>query len=599
MTRRALELLVVAVWLAGGGHAEAKRPAPADTIFFGGPILTINPVGEAGALAVRDGIIVAVGDLDAVLPFHGPSTNVIDLAGKTLMPGFVEPHLHINLTASNLSEVQCGSEEPGGLAVQDVKKALADALPSVQLGGWLLGNGFDPSRTTPLFGTLTLDDLNSISTTVPIFVLNASGHIAYVNSKAYEVAGVTDSTPDPPGGTYVKDASGHLNGQLHEPPAYAEFTRHFPAPSFDALVASWAETLAGFSRKGVTTVGDLNTGLSLGTNAEIEILRRLAPAAPVRVRSYLAFLTLPPDLSTPVAPFEGDDKLRFIGVKFTADGSTQGFTAALTQPYLCRDVPASQCAPGSTGRLDFSDTAQLRGFAQHFFDAGWQISSHANGDLAIDQVLDVYGSVLASTIAQGRDPAARRLRIEHFTVTQEAQIDRVKQLGVTVSMTDGHIFFWGQPFELNILGSARAQRIDAAASLKARGVRYSYHSDSTVTSVAPLRYMQIAVTRTPQLAPPLILGPDQRITIDDALRATTLDAAYQLFIDDKVGSLEVGKYADLVVLDRNPRTTDPFELTRINVVDVYLGGQRTYAAGEHLDANRSAAVEALGRPHDF
>jgi len=109
--------------------------------------------------------------------------------------------------------------------------------------------------------------------------------------------------------------------------------------------------------------------------------------------------------------------------------------------------------------------------------------------------------------------------------------------------------------------------------VKARGIRYSFHSDSTVTSVNPLRYMQTAVTRTPQLNPPFILGPDQRITIDDALRANTLDAAYQLFIDDKVGSLEVGKYADLVVLDRNPRTTDPFGLTSISVVDVYLAGR--------------------------
>ena len=574
MTRLIVTLLVVAAVLAGGGPAGAKQPAPADTIFVGGPILTINPAGEAEALAVRDGIIVAVGDRESVLPFRGPETKVVDLAGQTLMPGFVEPHLHINLTASNLSEVQCGSEAPGGLSVQDVKNALVAALPSVPPGGWLLGNGFDPARTTPLFATLTLDELNAISTTVPIFVLNASGHIAYVNSKAYEIAGVTDSTPDPPGGTYAKDASGHLNGQIEEPPAYAAFAKHFPVPPFNALVASWAKTLAGFSRKGVTTVGDLNTGLSLGTNTEIQILRLLAPASPVRVRSYLAFLTLPSDLSTPVQPFEGDDKLRFIGVKFTIDGSTQGFTAALKQPYLCNEVPPTQCDPDGTGKLDFPDTTQLKGFVQHFVDAGWQIASHANGDRAIDQVLDVYASALAGTIAQGQDPAARRLRIEHFTVTEDAQIDRVKQLGVTVSMTNGHVFFWGQPFDANILGPARAQRIDPAVSLKARGVRFAYHSDSTITSVDPLRYIQIAVTRAPQLQPPLILGPDQRITIDDALRATTLDAAYQLFIDDKVGSLEVGKYADLVVLDRNPRTTDPFELTGISIVDVYLAGQR-------------------------
>ncbi len=279
------------------------------------------------------------------------------------------------------------------------------------------------------------------------------------------------------------------------------------------------------------------------------------------MRSYLAFLALTPGAPTPVQPFEGDDKLKFIGIKFTLDGSTQGFTAALKIPYL---------NTSESGTLNFPSTTNLIATARPFFDQGWQISCHANGDRAVDQALDVYQSLLANTT----DKIARRLRIEHFTVTEESQLDRVKQLGLTISMTIGHVFFWGQVFDQVVLGPQRAQRIDPAGSLKSRGVRYSFHSDSTVTSVNPLRYIQNAVTRVPQLNPPSVLGADQAITIDDGLRAETLDAAYQLFIDDKVGSLEVGKYADMIILDRNPRTVSPDQLTQIKITDVFLAGKR-------------------------
>ena len=555
--RSSLLLATLTLGLLGGRAAEVP---PADTLFVNGPVLTIQPRGEASALAVRGGRIIAVGSEKAVRGFQGTNTEVVDLKGATLMPGFVEPHVHIDLTSINEAMVQVGSEKPGGLSVAEVKEALADALPKVPAGGWLMANSFDPARTTPLFSQLTTDDLDAISKEIPIFVLNASGHIAYVNHKAIELAGITDKTPDPPSGRFGRDDRGRLTGQLFEPSSFVPFYAKMPMPKAAELRAAFRKTLQGFSARGVTTAGDLNTGLALGIETEIAILRSLAAESPVRIRCYLAYLALL-GKTPPVRPFEGDDKVRFLGIKVTADGSTQGYTAALGTPYL-----------GSTqdGALDWPATQELIGKLRPYFDAGWQIATHANGDRAIDQTLEVYGNLLANT----PDKASRRLRIEHFTVTRPEQIGRVRDLGATVSMTVGHVYFWGSVFQRAILGADRAARIDPAGDLMRSGVRFSFHSDSTVTSVDPLRYLMNAVTRVPQQNDGKVLGPRQRIPIDDALQAMTLDAAYQMFLEDRVGSLEVGKYADLVVLDRNPRRVNPADLGSLKIQRVYLGGIR-------------------------
>lgn len=557
-SRNFCSLLLITAVVLSHFAVRAVEVEPADTLFINGPVLTIRPRGEASALAVRGGRIVAVGDAKSVRRLQGTNTELVDLKGATLMPGFVEPHVHIDLTAINLGMVQVGSEKPGGMSVAEVKETLAAAVPRIPTGGWLLANSFDPSRTTPLFTELNADDLDAISKEVPIFVLNASGHIGYVNHKAIELAGLTDKTPDPPSGRFGRDGQGRLTGQLFEPSSFVPFFAKIPPPKPADIRVAFLQTLRNFSARGVTTAGDLNTGLALGVDAEIALLKSLAAESPVRVRCYLAYLALLGKMP-PVRAFEGDDKVQFIGIKVTADGSTQGYTAAVGVPYL-----------GTTNRgaLDWPATQELIGKIRPYYDAGWQIATHANGDRAIDQTLEVYGSLLANT----PDKASRRLRIEHFTVTTPTQLERVRDLGVSVSMTIGHVYFWGSVFQRAILGAERAARIDPAGDLKKLGVRYSFHSDSTVTSVDPLRYLMNAVTRVPQQNDGRVLGSKQRISIDDALQAMTLDAAYQVFLDDRVGSLEVGKYADLIVLDRNPRRVDPADLGSLKIQRVYLGG---------------------------
>ncbi|QWE10202.1 amidohydrolase [Polynucleobacter sp. es-EL-1] len=539
----------------------------ADTIFYGGPIVTVNAKNEeVQALAVQNGKIVAVGSKDSVVKeWQSNSTKVVDLKGQTLMPGFVEPHVHIVVTSVfeglglNLSNFTLPYDTKETL-IQKMKAG----LKNVPTGGWLFGFGVDPSRTTPFMSELTADDLDKVSTTVPIFIVNQSGHIGYVNHKALELAGVTNKTPNPAGGgIYVKDAKGNLTGKLVEPPTYLPFMAKMPNPTEEQLFGAIQGTMRKMASTGVTTASDMSVGGNFGVDKEIAIYRSIFAknASPIRVRGYLFSEVLPAGYKT-IKPNDGDDKLRFIGVKYITDGSTQGLTAALNQPY---SYPKDSKWSGSLNYKDSDIYASMKSY----FDQGWQISSHSNGDKAIDQALNSYAKLLAGN----PKPQERRLRIEHFTVNNESQVQKAVQLGVVPSFTIGHVNYWGSAFNDHILGPERAKRIDPAGDFKRAGGKFTLHSDSPVSNVGPLNYVSEEVTRLWQLPPQKVLGPTQAVTIDDALRAVTIDAAYQIFADNIVGSLEVGKQADLVVLEKNPRKTPPAEIRNIKVKETWIDGK--------------------------
>jgi len=557
--------------IAGTAFGADVVSAPADMIFFGGPIVTVNEKQpEVAALAVKDGTIVATGSQDDVFKqFKGSGTTLVDLKGRTLMPGFVEPHVHISLTAMtenvalNLSNFTLPYD-----SVETILGKLRAQKAKQPEGSWILGFGVDPARTTPVMTELTADLLDTVSTTNPIFIVNQSGHIAYVNHKALELAGITDSTPNPGnGGVYVKDAKGKLTGVLIEPASYNEFTKRMTPPSPEMLVEAYMKTVRNLAAKGITTSAEIGMGAMMPVDREYAMVKELThrPDFPIRVRAYLWGVSLPEGFRA-IKPNEGDDRLRVIGVKYIADGSTQGLTAALNQPYR---YPAGTT---NRGALDWEDE-KLYSVTKPFFDQGWQISTHANGDRAVGQALNNYARLLKDTPG----PAARRLRIEHFTVTTEDEVALAQKLGVAPSMTIGHVGYWGEVFHDHILGDERANRIDPTASLAQRKVRFSFHSDSPVSPYDPLRYIATGASRQWQDPPRKVLGPQQRISVDQAIRAVTLDAAYAMFLDDKAGSLEPGKWADLQILDRNPRSvSDPEQIADIKVLETWVAGRRAH-----------------------
>ena len=540
----------------------------ADAIFYGGPIVTVNEKNEeVQALAVQNGKIVAVGKKDAVMKaWQANTTKVVDLKGQTLMPGFVEPHVHILMTAiTEEMWLNLSNFTPQYDTLDTLSQKLKANLKTLPKGQWLAGFGVDPSRTSPFMAELTADVLDKVSTDVPIVVMNQSGHIAYVNHKAFEIAGINDKTPNPgEGGIYMKDAQGRLTGVVVEASAILSLVKKMPPPSDADLARAMQKTAKVIASKGVTTSAEITLGLMLGLDNELKLFKAVTHGDdfPIRVRAYLYGPLLTKGFNT-VKPNDGDDRLRFVGVKFVSDGSTQGITAALNHPY---DYPKGT---QFRGNLDYKDE-EIFSQIKPLFDQGWQIAIHANGDRTIEQTLNNYAKLLAGN----PDPKARRLRIEHFTINTPEQVKRAAKMGVVPGFTIGHVDYWGEAFHNHIVGPERADRIDPSASFKKEGGRFVYHSDSPVSNVGPLNYITEGAGRLWQKAPQKVLGPNERVTVDDAIRAVTINAAYEMFSDDKLGSLEVGKQADMVVLSANPRKTPIEQIRNIQVKETWIDGKK-------------------------
>lgn len=576
-------------------------------------VITMNE-GQMTAQAIAvcaDGTIAAVGEADKLLgAWQNPKTVMVALPSpQTLLPGFVEPHTHLSLTVQSKLAVPCGSQKPN-LPISEVLTRLKTAAVEAAKGPnpWVVGTDFDPSRSFPLFASLDAKTLDEISKTIPVFVLNASSHIAYVNSAAMAIAGITSKTTTI---GVVKDADNKPTGQLNETPAIKLVSDKIPLASKEILDKTAACVIQQWAAAGVTTSTEIALGVATNVKADWDLYQALAKTGPIRFRVYLPYNLVTPNADGSLSSIgdknplvfklnEGNDRLRVLGIKFVTDGSTQGFTAALTQPYLDPGNPPLNPEDWK-GTYNFPDAAgtTLINAMYPFYKGGWQIAAHANGDAALEHVLQAYETLRDGDpkLKRPGDPNLpnRRLRIEHFTVTNPSQtpsqledvLDRIDALGVTPSMTAGHLYFWGQVLYKSILGSERAKQIHPSYSLESRNIRFSYNSDSPVTKVEPLRYVQTEVTRVPQLPVPLpadILGSNEQILAWTALSAVTLDAAYQVFFDDKVGSLEVGKLADFVLLDSNP--LDRRSIADIQVLSTYLGGELVYKRGD-LDAKES------------
>lgn len=539
----------------------------ADMIFYGGDIVTMNKSqSTAEAVAVQGGKIIKVGSLAKLKTLQGQDTKLINLNGQTLMPGLVEPHVHIIGTAFseeiflNLSNFTMPHDTLNSLVAK-----LTAYSKNFKDGEWINAFGVDPSRTEPFMSELTADILDKVSTTKPIFVMNQSMHIAYVNHKALEMAGLTDSSPDPKGGKLLRDSKGRLTGVVYEAPAFYLFLDKMPPPTQEVIEQAVAKVGQRLVSKGVTTSAEITVGGYLGVDKEYALFNAMTQSGklPVRVRGYM-YSNAYPTTNNKYKPGQGDDTFKLIGVKIVADGSNQGLTGAMSKPY---DYPAGT---SNKGTLNFTEQ-ELYDLAKPRFDQGWQLSVHSNGDRSIEQTLNVF----AKLVTKPAD-AKTRLRIEHFTVPTEAQIDKAAKLGVVPGFTIGHTDYWGEAFHNHLIGPERADQIDPSASLIKRGMRFAYHSDSPVSPIHPLKYASEGAARLWQVSPQKVLNPSQKISINNALKAITIDAAYQLKMDDKIGSIQEGKYADFAIMNQNPMKTDAYKIRDIEVNETWINGKQVF-----------------------
>lgn len=536
---------------------------PAETIFTGGDVVTVdaeNRVTEA--LAVRDGRIVAVGDMAPVFARRGPSTRVIDLGGRALLPGFVEPHGHPSMSATTFDSAV--DVRPFGTpTAEGVIEKLRAAVAAAPAGEPVTLYGIDPLLHAGL-RVPSMQEMDGYAPRNPLLLITNNGHAAYGNSLAYERAGVNEETPDPPGARFLRDRDGRLTGGAEETAAI----NRLAAPAMrrrtgQETVELLRRGLVELSRAGITTTSD--HALSPGM---IHAFAALAAEGnvPVRVRGY--------EVGRPGAdltPAPATDGFRMLGVKLWADGSPFVGNIAVSRPFRTNatTTEAMHLPPEHHGALNHSHGELSAAVAGHTRD-GHQIAVHAHGDRAIDQTLNAFEGALQAVARPDH-----RWRMEHCGVIRDDQLERAAALGVTVSFFISHVYYWGEVLRTTLFDEEIAERWMASASALRAGVRFSFHNDGVVTPPDPLLNIQTAVLRLTR-AGGRVLGPEQRITVEQAIRACTIDAAWQLFLDDEAGSLEPGKSADLVVLSANPLRVPHEQIAAQSVEATYRAGERVW-----------------------
>lgn len=526
-----------------------------------GTVLTVDqsrPTAEA--LAVAAGRIVAVGSRADIEPLIGPDTEVLDIGDGCVLPGLVEAHGHPLMEAIALSDRLVDIRPVTIPKADDVVAAVRAEVAKRGADGAYL-NGWDPLLQNGL-PEPTLDWLDGIAPDTPLVIIHNSGHKAFFNSAAAVKTGLTRDTPDPKGAKFGHDASGELDGTAEETAAVFPLLAGAIQP--DDYPAMLLAECARLNRAGLTMCSEMAFDPMFRP-----MLDQLRDQLTVRLRTYEMSTE---KMATDEALTNGDDTVRQVGIKIWVDGSPWIGNIDLTFPYL--DTAATRAigvVPGSCGCANYT-REQLAEIVEAYFPLGWQMACHVQGDKGVDTILDVYEEALKK---HPRDD--HRLRLEHVGAITDEQLRRAADLGVTCSIFVDQIHYWGDIIVDGLFGPERGSRWMPCGSAVATGMRISLHNDPPVTPEEPLRNISVAATR---IAPSgRVLGPEECLTVEQAIRAQTIDAAWQLFSDDEVGSLEVGKYADFVVLSADPRTVPPEQIADLDVRATYLAGRRVYGSG--------------------
>lgn len=550
---------------ASGDQSLTTSGAPAAaTVYFNSNVITlVDAAPSANAIAVKDGRILAVGDLKDVRAAAGAQAVLRDMKGRTIVPGLIDTHGHFASVARVLSLADL--QPPPSGRVSSITELLS-ALQTWRAGNpssqWIQGVGYDDSLLTEQRHP-TRDDLDTISKDIPIVVRHVSGHLVSCNSACLKVSGITADTEDPKGGVIRRrPGSREPNGVLEEA-AIQLVIAGLPQPTADQTQSDLRKTQDYYASFGITTAQD-----GASTLQDVADLRAFAGSGDLDldVVAYVQHTRMPQLSPDFVASRTYDRHFRIGGIKLTLDGSPQGKTAWLTEPYHI----APEGLPKDYHGYPTLDAQQIDRIAGAAFARDIQVLMHANGDAAIDEMIRAVARATAANGSKDRRPV-----MIHAQTAREDQIDLMKAEGIIPSFFVTHTYFWGDWHRDSVLGEARGMRISPLKSAEARDLPFTIHNDSPVVPPDMMRLMWSAVNRTTRSGK--TLGPDQRISPLEALKAITKDAAYQYFEEGQKGTIEVGKLADLTVLSDNPLLVQPALIKDIKVLETIKEGATIFS----------------------
>jgi predicted amidohydrolase YtcJ len=564
VSRRYLSAGALCLALAICAPLEARGDIDsATTVYLNGPIVTMNAVQPgAEAVAVRNGRILAVGSATDVSAAAGTDATTIDLKGRALLPGFIDAHGHFSGVAMYLAFENLAVPPVGPVKnIADIQRILTTKKVSTPTGEWILGSGYDEAyleegRHPNRF------DLDKVSTEHPIALIHVSQHFLSCNSKCLELAGIDASTQDPEGGVIQRVAgSAEPNGVMEEQAMY-KLLPYLPIHDVEKFLGLIGPAQNYFASFGITTLQDgasMKSDLLLFDQAAEQGLFKLDLIA---YPSYKLQELLEGKYS-PSSEYR--NHWRVGGVKLGLDGSPQGKTAYLTKPY--------HVAPPGKGKdyrgYPTMQQDDVNRYLDTFYAKGWHTLVHVNGDAAAQQL--IHAVALAAEKHGLKD---RRTTMIHAQTVREDQLDRMKELQILPSYFVSHTYFWGDWHRDSVLGPLRAARISPVKTSVDRGMVYTLHNDAPIVPPDILRLVWTAVNRVTR--GDQVLGPEQRVSVSDALKGVTIHAAYQNFEEKIKGSIEPGKLADLVILSENPLDVDPMTIKDIQVLETIKEGERVY-----------------------
>lgn len=532
-----------------------------EKIYFNGNILTINENNDkVSAIAIANGKIAAVGNDDSILALKGANTEVIDLQGKTMLPGFIDAHSHLFQTGLRFAtEANLNSPVLGPIkCIDDIINTLKERAAKAPKGKLIKGYGYDDTSLAEK-RRVTKYDLDKVSTEHPVIIRHISGHLHGLNSKALELLEIYEDTPDPSDGIYCRDPeTGEHNGVIEE--ALDKINLVLASVSKEDEEEAIEKGNIVYSSVGVTLA---STGATR-SKREVDLLKQGQEKGVMKIRVLLnrAEITL-----ESLKDFQGYDEMFYKGTgKTFQDGSIQGYTGYLREPY---HVPFQ--GDKSYRGYPIRPVADLIKIVEKFHTQGDQMQIHCNGDQAIEDVLDAIEDV------QKRYPHEDMRHIAvHAQMTREDQLDRMQKLGVIPSFFVLHPYYWGDRHRDIFMGPERAARMSPLKSALDRGMKFTIHCDTPVVPQEPLRLIWGAVNRLSSSGK--VIGEAQRIDVWNAIKAITINAAYQYKLEDKMGSIETGKFADLVILSEDITQMESEKIKDAFVLETIVNGETIYKA---------------------